>query len=513
MSVYLIGNKAERDSNSLYVSDTGSTNFTPSDAVNMTRGPRHVKTKTDAADRAVIYRNNSGNLNADCCVIAGASRMLGHRMQIKSFSDCNGLYNGGTSSSEHVWDGNDFGRGLARSFVAASSMHYSLLDAAQSGLDFTNPMWASASVRLADVSTADYTIFSKYTTAGNQRSYRLVYEHTGNRFIWVVSRDGTSGTLSQVTANTFGALSANTWYHVFCGYDGTNIFLGVNGGAFNTSAHATTIFSGSAAVNIGAERAGALNFANGRISHVCCGNSLALGARAIQSYCYNGGNGRTWYDWSDNVKTKVGLVSHWSLKASSGSSTEFDDYGPNTLTGVNSPNTAAGPFAYPEAIEERYGSTSKIVGPPDRTKKPQDLVHFFSSAKNSQEGFGILNGAGDGGAYEEQVPAAYFDTAMELTNPLWPVVERPAYGVVKKERQYFKTERAAQLTIPFLTRSQVEQIKAMDLDEPIFVYDSEGSHLHDKLWHCIATVSDVAEFDDQYRVTLDLQRLRHYEVR
>lgn len=505
MSVYLIGNKAERDSNSLYVSNSSTTNYTPSDAVNMTRGARHVKTKTDLDARAVIYRNNSGVLDANCCVLAGASRALGHAVRLRTFADCDGTWGGGSSSDLHVWDQNDFGRGLARDFINSNTEYLTISDANQVGLDITGNGWFGGWALVDAIGQVRY-LFAKRGASGNY-SYSL-HQQTDDYFHTRISGNGTTETV--ISTSTYAKLTAATWYFVFVYHqNGATIGIGLNGGAFNTAAHTTGIFNSAAPLNIGASNNGTIPV-DGSMSHWCCGTDISLGPRAIASWLYNGGSGRRWYDWSDSMKSKVGLVSHWSLKESGG--TAYDDHGVNHLTDVNTCGSRSGPFVYPEAIEERYGSTSRFAGPPDRTRKPQDLVHFFNSAQSNKEGFGMLSGAGTLGAYEEQVPAVYFDTAFELPNPEWPVVERPAYGVVKKERQYFKTERAAQLTIPFLTRSQVEQIKAMDLDEPIFVYDSEGSHLHDKLWHCIATVSDIAEFDDQYTMTLSLQRLRHYEV-
>jgi hypothetical protein len=126
-------------------------------------------------------------------------------------------------------------------FEASSSQQASITDGSQTGLDLGSVgsfcFWVKP-----ESTGANMVVISKYTAAGNQRSYFIRFE-TSAKIGLIFSGNGT--TTTQAIANT--ALSAGTWYHVAAVADGTDIRIYIDSvlditpvaytaGFFNTSA-------------------------------------------------------------------------------------------------------------------------------------------------------------------------------------------------------------------------------------------------------------------------------------
>ena len=107
-------------------------------------------------------------------------------------------------------------KGRCADLAAASSMALTHSDTAtldMGDIDFTIVAWVMLS------STASTrTVVSKYFSTGNQRGYSLDYNSTASRFRFVMSSDGTSGTIVNCDASTFGAPSTSTWYMLLAQY-------------------------------------------------------------------------------------------------------------------------------------------------------------------------------------------------------------------------------------------------------------------------------------------------------
>lgn len=748
MGIKVIANTVLEDSVQVAVSNSSTTSYSATDALNVTGGARHIKASTDVAERAIIYRNNDKKLKADCCVLAGASRSFGHALGIKHFSDCDGTYGGGTGQTLQPWDANDFGRSYARDFDG-TSQHASITDAAQTGLGFTGDCWFAGWIN-ADVAASG---FLAKNGGGSDNGYFAEINTAGSPHLrFGVSSDGTAQTIV-VHPDT---LSVDTYYFLFMYHDnGTGIGASINAGAMATAVHTGGLFNSSQGFYL-ARHPAAGQYFNGSMALWCCGTDLGRGPAEMASWLYNGGSGRAWGDWTAAIKARFGLVSHWSCDENSGNI--IDDYGSNHLTDNNSVGVAAGVLASPLAIANRFDSevsnpnetdaaqfnTTEIVGPRVRGEEPQDLVYFFPSrsaafvSANAEylnranaditglnngdedftwcgwvnqtnysggtiygfvsmgnggttdrrflvmlqggiiyfqiyntsgsskyvntstvsldtwyhvcatynattkgmelyldgvlvdsdthtgslntcstgyrlgyypgskygwckmrnvsqfdriitsdelaflynngtgrdwdelieyeglqdsvgswwplneasggrgdrgkwanhlsdnntvtyddapttrtgggliagaEGFGVFLGAGSGSAYDEELTAAYFGESLDLGVATWPVSERPMASSVSIGEKNYKVERSAVLTFENLNREQLKKFEEIDLDAPVFLYDSEAAFLHDKLWHCLITDYRITpEFDDLSALTISINRLQHYPV-
>jgi hypothetical protein len=99
---------------------------------------------------------------------------------------------------------------------------------------------------------ADQTFLGKWTTAGNQREYKIGYDNTADRFRFTVSNNGTAEV--SVNADTLGSPSTGTDYVITVYHDAANNEIGidVNNGGFDTAAHTTGVFQGTSDFVIGA---------------------------------------------------------------------------------------------------------------------------------------------------------------------------------------------------------------------------------------------------------------------
>lgn len=125
---------------------------------------------------------------------------------------------------------------------------------------------------------------------------------------------------------------------------------------------------------------------------------------------------------------------------------------------------------------ETSGSAPTCIG-----LNSDDYVTTFTAA-TSQQAFSLENAS----TSAKVVGKLYFGTSIDFSNPLPPEIS-PAWGVqVVKRRAYSVRE---QLVMQF---ENVSRTLAQSLDqsyrlqeEPCFLYDSAGTLLEDKLWHCV----------------------------
>lgn len=187
----------------------------------------------------------------------------------------------------------------ARQYTAASSQYHSLADnaAVSAGdIDFWLAGWF-----YFDSIAANRGLIGKWSAATSDE-YLLFYDTSTNRFKWFVCPDGIDANAVSLTASTFGALSISTWYFAMAYHDAVSNLIGIsiNGGAFNTVAHATGVFDGTAAFRVSSYATSPTGFMDGRIGPVTFGKSPPGGiaglATEIRDRLYNGGAGRA-YPW------------------------------------------------------------------------------------------------------------------------------------------------------------------------------------------------------------------------
>ena len=158
-------------------------------------------------------------------------------------------------------------------------------------IDFAIAFWGQLASK-----TVTQTAVSKYTSTGNQRGYSVDYNQTADRFRFVMSSDGTSGTITNLDASTFGSPTASVWYFIYVQYDATANLMGisVNNGTLDTTAQTGGAFANTAAFLVGTINAGATQFWSGFV------DDLGVWKRKLTSYertwLYNGGNGRSYYE-------------------------------------------------------------------------------------------------------------------------------------------------------------------------------------------------------------------------
>lgn len=136
----------------------------------------------------------------------------------------------------------------ARDFEAGDTERFVIADNA--GLSITGNCTICAWVNAESFGSNPNIIAAKYTTTGNQRSYRLNQTVTNGRPSFGVSQTGTAETASA----TWGSnLSTGTWYFVCGRYDGTNVSISVNAGTPVTTAYSSGIFDSTAPFLLGAQ--------------------------------------------------------------------------------------------------------------------------------------------------------------------------------------------------------------------------------------------------------------------
>lgn len=156
-------------------------------------------------------------------------------------------------------------------------------------LDITADLTISCWVKLNDKS-AQRVFVSKWNNADTGRSYKLFYGAGADRFHFAVTSDGTTTTQTTVNADTLGSPSTGTWYFIVARHDDTSgeISISVNAGTADTAAHASGIFSGNSALNVGLDENN-VNPMDGQIDEVAIWSRLLTDAEVTT--VYNGGTG------------------------------------------------------------------------------------------------------------------------------------------------------------------------------------------------------------------------------
>lgn len=195
-------------------------------------------------------------------------------------------------------------------FASANSEYAKCTDASWLGDDDTDAndvdFYVSLWVKLT-TSTADQVFVSHWDTTGDERGWRVYFDNAANRFKFDLSGDGTAGDTDTATADTLGAVSDATWYHIVCYHDSTTDLIGINvdDGGWDTAAHTTGIHSSPADYVIGADAAPG-DYADALIADV--GIFLGDTPSADQlDDLYNGGSGNTFtrFESGDHASTHL----------------------------------------------------------------------------------------------------------------------------------------------------------------------------------------------------------------
>lgn len=176
----------------------------------------------------------------------------------------------------------------------ASSQYFSITDAAQTGLDFSDALTFAGWVKYESIDAADSPFIFKREAAGNQRAYDFYSSTT------VLGFDSyTDGSTVGCGVSVSWSPSTATWYHVAVTKSGTSIKFYVDGAQQGTTQTGSngTIYNASSAFEFGAFLAGAAYFDG--IMDEWGAWSRELSSTEI-SELYNSGNGLS-YPFSDTV--------------------------------------------------------------------------------------------------------------------------------------------------------------------------------------------------------------------
>lgn len=158
-----------------------------------------------------------------------------------------------------------------------------------SGSSFSMALWLYPT----NISGA-FNPISQYDFGNNQKAWTLFFDNSTSKLQFYVSANGSTAT--SVTANTYGALSANVWVWIYAYYDVPNnqIGISVNNGTADTAAFSSTLFTSSAAICVGASLNNgiAANITRGYIDEVGLWSRLLTTSEKAR--LYNSGNGSTW---------------------------------------------------------------------------------------------------------------------------------------------------------------------------------------------------------------------------
>lgn len=177
--------------------------------------------------------------------------------------------------------------GSAAWFIAANSEDLTRSDSAD--LDLLDEDWSISAWAYLDTTGANRSIVAKYTTTGNQRGYALIYSSSASRWQAIVSSNGVNTVT--LNANTFGAPSISTWYHLVLIHDSVNNLLRIIvNGTEDSVSYGTGVFDSTSNFYIGnAGFSGAYH--NGKIDEVGIWRKV-LSASEITEL-RNSGSGKT----------------------------------------------------------------------------------------------------------------------------------------------------------------------------------------------------------------------------
>ncbi len=259
--------------------------------------------------------------------------------------------------------------GNSRQYVAASSQYHSIADNASLSTGDV-AAWGSIWMRAdtAPGAGAQYRIYGKYATTGNQRTWLIDWDKDTNRLRLIVSGDGIAANV--LPSAKLGAVSTLTWYHLFWWHDPVANIIGfiVNGGTPDTAAHTTGLFDSTAPLTIGSQ-GNPGDYFDGRLAPAVFGKNVVGGfattpAATIAATLYNGGAGVDLRGISAATRTAWGGVSAWPGNET-GTGTMADVWqtlADNTLTANNSPSAAAGPYLYPAIGDDPIRQISELSG-------------------------------------------------------------------------------------------------------------------------------------------------------
>lgn len=166
---------------------------------------------------------------------------------------------------------------------------------------------------------------------------------------------------------------------------------------------------------------------------------------------------------------------------------------------------------YTASPTTQYDSGSSFSGP-YVGKQSKDFVYALASRVTNQQAIALSLEAGSGGNWAKTVTKFYACDGLTFNYPgvaSYRPLAFPSRHSYK--RNFFLVDEEYKLYFDAVSRADKETFERLPnlMGEPVFLYDSAGGLLPDKLLHGIITAVEVsARFDDLYRIDITLNTLR-----
>lgn len=307
----------------------------------------------------------------------------------------------------------------------ASSQYWSIADASQTGLDFSDAFTLSLWFKLESLpstssSPGEYYFVSKWSDPSDL-SYRLLYQSsdTLSRFYFSTSPDGSNP--YNIIANQ--QISTGTWYHLAAKKSGTAVEMFLNGVSIGSSnSFQTAVYNSAAAVGIGGSAT--VGKTDGLMDDVRFWNRALTSTEISNLYSdaptfYNGSNLQSWWKFEGNGNDTSGIG--------------------NTLTGQNSPTFSSDvPYTAPEG-----GSSTTYLYAGTGYYNPHAPTSFYNGSATTTYAYDNNGNATSAGSwtytynYKNQLISAGNGTATTT------------YGYDHLGNRVFKGTGSATTTYPF----------------------------------------------------------------
>lgn len=271
-----------------------------------------------AGDSGHYYYDINGALNT----IHGA---IGDRY----FSDVVVLLHGeGVDASTTITDSSSIGRVFTASGNAQIDTAQYKYGGASILFDGTGDYVSTVDVADLEIGAQDFTLegffrwdvdgsafqllAGKWISSGNQRSYGVFRDGSGNDLELLISNNG-STTTTKITVDWNPVLS--TWYHVAVDFDGTTYRLYVDGVVLGTATTLISTFDGTAGFSVGAQGDGVSEF-DGWADEVrlTIGTARYAGAFTPPERSFPDSSSRVLSSWGDSTAVTWGdtTKTEWS---------------------------------------------------------------------------------------------------------------------------------------------------------------------------------------------------------
>lgn len=281
-------------------------------------------------------------------------------------SNANNLTNNG--ATEYTADFPFSNSTEAVAFAAVSSQYLSASDSSSlkpSG-NFTVEFWIKN-----DNNNVDKIVFQSYSENTNQAGIRIGFNGTGNTTFRLGRNTGTVADTDYITLGGNNGYSANIWQHFAFVYDGTKVYIYINGSLDNSAAWTNN--PGYAATNyvrIGCGNDSGTNysFLSGKMDDVRLWNTARSATQILNNYQI------------ELAGNESGLVAYWPFESSLGTSTSTTT---STSTSTSTTSTSTSTTSTSSSTTSTSSSTTSTSSSTSTTSTSTSTTSTSTSTSSS----------------------------------------------------------------------------------------------------------------------------------